>query len=330
MRAISYSRKGPAREVLEIGEMPTPKPGPGEVLVRVSASGVNPSDTKSRSGWAGVARMPFPRIIPHQDGAGVVEAVGEGVPPHRVGERVWIYEGQWQRPFGTCAEYIALPAGRAVRLPDAASFTDGACLGIPVMTAHRCVFADGPVKDRTVLVTGGAGAVGHYAVQLAKWGGATVITTVSSDEKAEVARMARPDHIVNYRTEDAAARIVALTGGAGVDRIVEVAFGANLPVAEKVIKTNGTIATYASDAVMQPVVPFRPFLARDVTVRFVLVYVMPHEAKEAAIGAITHLLDTGYLRHHVYREYPMTEVADAHDAIEHGESLGNVVVRIDS
>lgn len=329
MRAISYGRKGPAREVLAIGEMPMPKAGPGEVLVRVRASGVNPSDTKSRSGWAGAARMPFPRIIPHQDGAGVIEATGDGVPPHRVGERVWIYEGQWQRPFGTGAEYIALAAERAVRLPDAVSDTDGACLGIPVMTAHRCVFADGPVKDKIVLVTGGAGAVGHYAIQLAKWGGATVITTVSSDEKAEAARTARPDHIVNYRTGDPAARIMALTGGAGVDRIVEVAFGANLPVAQAVIKTNGTIATYASDAAGEPVVPFRPLLARDVTVRFVLVYVMPRDAKEAAIGAITELLDAGCLRHHVYREYPMADVAAAHEAIERGESLGNVVVRIE-
>jgi NADPH2:quinone reductase len=329
MRAISYDHKGPAQDVLRLGEMPMPRPGPGEVLVRVHTSGVNPSDTKSRSGWAGATKMAFPRIIPHQDGAGVIEAVGEGVAPRRVGERVWIYEGQWQRPFGTGAQYVALPADRVVRLPDTVSFTDGACIGIPVMTAHRAVFADGPVKDKVVLVTGGAGAVGHYAIQLAKWGGATVITTVSSDEKAEVARLARPDHVVNYRTGDTAAQVMALTGGAGVDRIVEVAFGANLPVAQQVIRTNGVIATYASDTVMVPAVPFRPFLAKDVTVRFVLVYVMPREAKEAAIGAITHLLDTGYLRHHVYREYSFEQAAAAHEAIEKGEALGNVVVRVE-
>ncbi len=328
MRAISYGRKGPASEVLVLGEMPMPKPGPGEVLVRVHASGVNPSDTKSRSGWAGMSKMPFSRIIPHQDGAGVIEAAGDGVPPHRIGERVWIYEGQWQRPFGTCAEYVALAADHAVRLPDAVSFIEGACLGIPMMTAHRCVFADGPVKGKTVLVTGGAGAVGHYAIQLAKWGGATVITTVSSDEKAEVARQARPDHVINYRTEDTAARVMALTGGAGVDRIVEVAFGANLSVAQAVIRTNAAVATYASDAEMEPKVPFRPFLARDATVRFTLVYVMPHEAKEAAIGAISHLLDIGYLRHQVYGEYAMADAAAAHEAVESGRSVGNVVVRI--
>jgi len=328
MRAIVYDKKGPAKEVLHIGVMPDPKPGPGDVLVKIHTSGVNPSDTKSRSGWAGATKMPFPRIIPHQDGAGVIEAVGENVPPHRVGERVWIYEGQWQRPFGTGAERIALPAERAVRLPDCVGFTEAACVGIPLMTAHRCVYADGPVAGKTVLVTGGAGVVGHYAIQLAKWGGATVIATVSSDQKAEAARHAKADHVVNYKKEDVSAKIIDLTGGLGVDRIVEVAFGANLPVAQKVIRTNGSIATYASDAEMEPRVPFRPFLARDVTVRFVLVYVMPRDAKEAAIGVITQCLEAGSLRHQVFREYGMEDAAEAHDAIESGRALGNVVVRI--
>jgi NADPH2:quinone reductase len=328
MRAIVYDRKGPAREVLHLAVMPDQTPRSGDVLVRVHTSGVNPSDTKSRGGWAGAVKMPFPRIIPHQDGAGVIEAVGEGVPSTRVGERVWIYEGQWQRAFGTGAEYIALPAERAVALPASVSFTDGACIGIPLMTAHRTVFADGPVTGKTVLVTGGAGAVGHYAIQLAKWGGATVITSVSSDAKAEAARMARADHVINYKTSDLAARVMEITGGMGVDRIVEVAFGANLPITQKVIKTNGVVATYSSDADMEPKIPFRPFLARDVTVRFVLVYVMPREAKMAAIGAITECLQAGVLRHHVYREYEMAEAAEAHDAIESGKSLGNVVVKI--
>jgi NADPH2:quinone reductase len=329
MRAICYDRKGAAREVLHIGVMPDPKPGPGEVLVRVRTSGVNPSDTKSRSGWAGAAKMAFARIIPHQDGAGVIEAVGSGVPAGRVGERVWIYEGQWQRPFGTGAQQIALDADRAVRLPDSVSFTEGACLGIPIMTAHRCMFADGPVRGKTVLVTGGAGAVGHYAIQLAKSAGATVFATVSSEEKAQAARSARADHVINYKTEDVATRVTELTGGAGVDRIVEVAFGANLPVTQKVIKTNGVVATYASDADMEPRVPFRPFLAKDITVRWVLVYVMPREAKEAAIAAITSGLEAGTLKHQVYREFAMEEAAEAHEAIETGRSLGNVVVRIE-
>ena len=329
MRSIVYDKKGPAREVLHIGVMPDPKPGPGDVLVRVKTSGVNPSDTKGRSGWAGATKMAFPRIIPHQDGAGVIEAVGDQVPASRVGERVWIYEGQWQRPFGTGAESIAIPAERAVKLPDAVSFTEGACIGIPIMTAHRCVFADGPVTGKSILVTGGAGSVGHYAIQLAKWGGATVITTVSSDEKAQAARTAGPDHVLNYKTEDVAARVMEMTGGQGVDRIVEVAFGANLPTTQKIIKTNGVVATYASDAEMEPKVPFRPFLARDVTVRFVLVYVMPRAAKDAAIKDITGCLDKGTLRHRVFKEFAMADVADAHEAVETGRALGNVVVTID-
>jgi len=328
MRAIWYDRKGPAADVLHVSDMADPKPRAGEVLVRLHASGVNPSDTKGRSGWAGVMKMAYPRVIPHQDGAGVIEAVGDRVPAHRVGERVWIYEGQWQRAFGTGAELIALPQERAVRLPDSVSFAEGACLGIPVMTAHRCVFADGPVKGKTVLVTGGAGAVGHYAIQLARWGGATVITTVSSGEKAAIARTSQPDHIINYRTEDTVARITEVTRGAGVDRIVEVAFGANLPVAQATLKVNGGIATYASDAEMEPKVPFRPFLGKDITVRFVLVYVMPIQAKEAAIGAITECLEAGRLVHRIDREYAMTEAAAAHEAIEAGRNLGNVVVRI--
>jgi len=328
MRAIWYDHKGSAREVLHVGEMAKPKIGSRDVLVRVHASGVNPSDTKGRGGWAGASKMPFPRIIPHQDGAGIIEAVGDDVPAHRVGERVWIYEGQWRRAFGTGAEYIAVPADRAIRLPASVSFTEGACIGIPVMTAHRCVFADGPVKGKNVLVTGGAGAVGHYAIQLAKWGGATVVTTVSSDEKAEAARSARPDHIINYRTEDPVARIMEVTRGAGVDRIVEVAYGANLPITQQVLKVNGVVATYSSDAEMEPRVPFRPFLARDATVRYVLVYVMPDEAKLAAINTITECLESGWLKHQVYREYGMDEAPHAHEAIEQGKSLGNVVIRI--
>ena len=181
MRAAWYEKNGGAAEVLRLGEMPDPEPGPGEVRVRVAASGLNPTDVKAR---AGSRPMGFPRIIPHQDGAGVIDRVGPGVPASRLGERVWVYIVQWQRPFGTAAEYVCVPAPRAITLPANLTFAEGACLGIPGVTAHRCLFADGPIEGQTVLVTGGAGAVGHYAVQLAKWSGARVITTVSSGEKA--------------------------------------------------------------------------------------------------------------------------------------------------
>ncbi|MDP7386367.1 MAG: NADPH:quinone reductase, partial [Nitrospinota bacterium] len=232
MRAGWYEKQGPAGEVIQVGEMAAPEPGAGEVRVRLAVSGVNPSDAKNRLGARGP--MKFPRVVPHSDGAGEIDRVGPGVDPARAGERVWVFNGQWDRPFGTAAEFIALPAGQAVRLPEGVTDAEGACVGIPGMTAHRCVFADGPVQGKTVLVTGGAGAVGHCAVQLAKWGGASVIATVSSDEKAERARGAGgavgggADHVVNYRTENVAERVRELTGGEGVDRIVEVDFGGNL------------------------------------------------------------------------------------------------------
>src|SRR5262245_21403278 len=188
MRAAWYERKGAAREVLQVSEMPIPEPGPGEVRVRVAVSGINPSDTKGRGIWRGQTEMPYPRIIPHQDGSGVIDAVGAQVLASRVGERVWIYEAQRGRAFGTAAAYVVVPSSHAVHLPEEVSFVDAACLGVPAMTAHRCLFADGPIAGKTVLVTGAAGGVGQYAVQLAKWGGATVLATVSSDEKAEQAR----------------------------------------------------------------------------------------------------------------------------------------------
>src|SRR3989442_10703752 len=242
--------------------MPVPEPGPGEVRVRIVASGLNPTDVKAR---AGSRPMGFPRVIPHQDGAGVIDRVGPGVPASRVGERVWLYIVQWQRPFGTAAEYACVPARRAITLPAATSFAEGACLGIPAVTAHRCLFADGPIAGQTVLVTGGAGAVGHYAVQLAKWAGARVIATVSSTEKAASAAAAGADHTVNYRTGEAAKEILALTGGAGGDRIVDVDFGGNLGVSLETIKGNGAIATYASMGGREPRVPFYAPMAKNGT-----------------------------------------------------------------
>src|SRR5579875_317757 len=328
MRAAWYERKGPAREVLQLGELPPPTPGPGEVRVRVHFSGVNPSDTKNRSGWQGNLAMPFPRIIPHQDGAGVIDAVGEGVPATRAGERVWVYEAQLGRPFGTAAEYVVVPSEQAVPLPPGVDLAVGACLGVPAMTAHYCVFADGPVAGQTVLVTGGAGAVGCYAVQWAKLGGARVLATVSSEEKAAVARAAGADAVLNYRAEDVAARVLELTGGAGGDRVVEVAFGANLSVTQAVLKPNGVVAAYSSDAEPQPRLPFRAFLQKNAVIRTVLVYVMPRAAHAAAVRDITTALEAGRLQHLIGRRLPLAEIAAAHEAVEQGAVLGKVLVEI--
>jgi NADPH2:quinone reductase len=323
VNAAWYERKGAARDVLVVGEAERPAPAAGEVLVRVRASGVNPSDTKGRGGARGNHAMPFPRIIPHQDGAGVIEAVGDGGPTHRIGERVWLYEAQLGRAFGTAADYLALPAHQAVKLPDSVSFAQGACLGVPAMTAHRCVFADGPVAGRTVLVTGGAGAVGFYAIQFAAQGGARVIATVSSAAQAKLAREAGARLVINRREEDVPAAVAAFSGG--VDRIIEVAFGANLATSLKILNRNGVIATYASDAEPTPALPFWPLVMVDATVRFVLVYAMTREAHEEAIGAIGEGLAEGWLRHNIARVLPLEEIAAGHDLVEAGAG-GKVVL----
>ncbi|HXH10320.1 MAG TPA: NADPH:quinone reductase [Alphaproteobacteria bacterium] len=323
MRAVWYERNG-AADVLQIGEMPDPQPGPGEVRVRVITSGVNPSDWKRRQGLT--RRMEFPRVIPHQDGAGVIDRVGPGVPDSRLGERVWLYQAQIGRPFGTAAEYTVQPAERVIPLPPNTSFAEGAGLGVPAMTAHRCVCADGPVAGKTVLVTGGAGAVGHYAIQFAKLHGAQVIATVSSDQKAQIALAAGADHTVNYRTEDTVQRLMDLTGGAGVDHIVEVDFAGNFTVSRAVLRSNGLLAVYAAGVSLQPAVPLQ-FKASNVTVRFVLVYDMPEAAKQAAVEEITRFLEGGKLRHLAGPHFPLEAAREAHLAVE-GGAIGKVVLEV--
>jgi NADPH2:quinone reductase len=326
MKAAYYDRNGPADEVLQVAELPMPAPGPGEVLVRLKASGVNPSDVKSRAGLR--AKMAYPRVVPHSDGAGVIEAVGAGIDPARVGERVWLWNGQWQRPFGTAAEYIALPSFQAPHLPDGVPYEAGACLGIPAMTAHRCVFADGPVAGQTILVTGGAGAVGHYAVQLARWGGATVIATVSGADKAAHAREAGADHVVNYKTDDVAQRVKEITKGQGVDRVIEVEFGGNLQTTLACLKANGVIAAYASSAVMEPKLPFYPMMFQGITLRTVLVYILPEAARRQSIQDINQALVQGALVHAIAETYPLDRIVAAHEVVESGLGIGNVVVSI--
>jgi NADPH:quinone reductase len=325
MRAVWYADFGSAAEVLQSGEMEMPEPGLGEVRVCVVASGINPVDTKRRRGGRGP--MPAPRVVPHFDGAGIIDAVGPGVPDSRIGERVWLYEAQWNSVLGSAAEFVVLAADRAVRLPDHTTFAEGACLGIPAMTAHRCVFADGPVGGKTVLVTGGAGAVGGYAVQFSKLGGARVIATVSSDEKAAVAKSHGADHVIDYKNEDVVARVDELTGGEGVGRIVEVEFGGNLETSVEIIRPNGVIAAYASDAVLEPSLPFYRLVYKNATVHHVLVFVMSDGAKQAAVADIGQWLESGDLHHHVGPRFPLDEAAAAHQAVEKG-AFGSVVLDI--
>ncbi|HEX7127995.1 MAG TPA: NADPH:quinone reductase [Thermodesulfobacteriota bacterium] len=326
MRAAWYESVGPARDVIRVGDLPVPDPQPGEVLVRVRASGVNPHDVKKRLGRR--APMEFPRIVPHNDGAGVIERVGPGVPAARVGERVWVHSAQWHRPFGTAAEYAAVPADAAWPLPEGTGFAEGAALGIPAMTAHRAVFADESVYGRRVLVHGGAGAVGYYAIQFAKTAGAEVITTVSSPEKAAVAREAGADHVIDYRREDVARRVRDITRGAGVARIVEVDFGKNLEVDRAVLEPNGVIAAYASEGDPTPALPFYPMMFAGITIRLILVFVMPAEALRRAAADISAMLARGALRHRIAERFPLERIADAHEAVERGAAIGKVVVEV--
>ncbi len=335
MKAIVYFETG-GPEVLRPVERPIPEPGPGEVLVRVRRSGVNPTDWKARR-----SRQPaFPEVVPNQDGAGVVEAVGSGVPDSRVGERVWLWEAAWQRAGGTAQEYVALPARQAVPLPDEASFDLGASLGIPALTAHRCltVAAGGPhrlgpgaLAGRSVLVAGGAGAVGNTAIQLARWAGATVVTTVSSPEKAELAHTAGADFVVNYRTEDA----VEAVGKAvpdGIDFVVEVAPVANAALNHAVVRTGATVAVYATDGSGELAVPVWPLMQRNVGYQFVLVYTVPENAKRDAVEDVSAAVAAGALRvgeeaglplHH----YPLDQTGAAHAAVEAG-AVGKVIIDV--
>lgn len=324
MLAGWYERHGAAREVLQVGEQPDPLPGKGEVRVRLRASAVNPSDVKARAGNRPVVP---PRVIPNSDGAGEIDRVGPGGPKARLRQRVWVYNGQWARPFGTSAQYIVLPAAQAIPLPRKVSYAEGACLGIPVMTAHRCLFADGPIDGMTVLVTGGAGVVGHYAVQLARWAGARVIATVSSPEKAGHARKGGAHATINYRTEDVAARLAELTGGQGIDRVVDVELGVNLATYEKALRSSAMIATYAAAAAQESVLPSR-LRQKNVTVRMVFVYTMPEAAKRQAIADIGRWIARGRPRYAIAARFALSEIAAAHETVESGNKIGHVILDI--
>src|SRR5579875_1755364 len=300
MRAAIYDRRGPARDVLRIADVDRPEPGPGQVRVRVHVSGVNPTDWKSR---AGATPRPIDGFqIPNQDGAGVVDAVGEGVDPGRVGERVWVWMAAAGQPWGTAAEWTVVPAERAVPLPDSASFELGASLGVPAMTAHRCLFADGPVEGKNVLVAGGAGAVGHFAIELARQAGA--------------------DLVVNYRELNAADQVRGFA--TPIDRIVEVALGPNLELDLAVSGPETVVVTYAADG-KDPVLPVRACMSANVTLRFILLYGVPDLALDEAAADITAAVTAGALTELPAHRFPLSEIASAHEAAE-GGAIGKVIV----
>jgi len=339
VRAVVYSHTG-GREVLRLVERPVREPEPGEVRVKMQVSGVNPTDWKARRGGRAGAQLPFPELVPNQDGAGTIDAVGDGVAESRVGERVWLYEAAWQRADGTAQELVVIPSRQAVRLPDAASLDVGASLGIPALTAHRCLtvselgprkLAPGALNGQTVLVTGGAGAVGHAAIQLARWAGARVVSTVSSNDKARLALAAGAEQAVNYRTGEAADEIRALVPK-GIDVIVEVAPAGNAILDRAVLAPNGTVAAYATDGGSELDLNVRELMSRNVRYQFVLVYTVSAAAKDQAVADVAVAVADGALEvgEHVglpLHRFPLERTADAHDAVE-GGAVGKVLVDI--
>ena len=322
VRAAYFEAFGPARDVLTINEIDTPVPDPGQVLVRLSTSGVNPSDVKKRAGS-------FPNLL--DDGLVIRESRSRRTRRRRAvpSRRVWVYQAQFARRFGTAAEFVAIDDVRAPVLPGNASFEVGACLGIPAMTAHRCVYADGDVPGQSILITGGAGRVGYYAIQWAKLGGARVIATASNADDETTCRQAGADRVVNHRDEQFPSAVLDANGGAAVDRIVDVEFGANLPASLKVLRTGGTIATYSSTQVAEPVLPFFQMMYQDITLRFVIVYAMPEAAKQAAIDDITTALENDELQHRIAKVLPLDDIATGNEMIEEGSIRGAVLLSMD-
>jgi NADPH2:quinone reductase len=326
MRAAYYTEQGAAHDVLRVGEQPTPEPGPGEVRVRLRASGVNPSDWKVRKGGFGRGLL-APLIIPHSDGAGDIDAVGPGVTGRSAGERVWIWNGQWKRAHGTAAEYIVVPGAQAVPLPPNVSYADGACLGIPALTAVQAVRLADLRPGAVVLIVGGAGSVAHYAIQFAKLRGATVLTTVSNEAKAAHAKAGGADATINYRGEDVAGRVKALTGGRGVDAVIELDLTRNAKLYPAIMRPHGRVVVYGMSGpeaslpalwMMQNTVALVPFL----------IYEISDADRAAGIEEVSRLMEAGKLQHTIAQRLPLERIADAHDIVERGETMGNVVLDI--
>jgi NADPH:quinone reductase len=325
MRAAYYEANGAARDVLRVGEVETPSPGPGEVRVRIAASGVNPSDVKAREGRT--RKIAFARVIPHSDAAGIIDAVGSGVPSERIGERVWTWNGQWKRAFGTAAQYITLPEALAVRLPDHASFADGACLGIPAMTAAHAVAVSGLGPGGTALISGGAGGVGHYALQFAKAAGARVITTVSSADKAKLARAAGATDVIDYKREDVGERVMAITGGRGVDAVIELDLAANARLLPGVAHARTKVVVYGTGAQVAEI-PAQFLLTSAVTIAFIFVYELTPAERATALAMIARMIEARGLAHNVAATFPLDDIVAAHEAVEQGRTPGNVVVAV--
>jgi NADPH2:quinone reductase len=331
MQVAFYDRTGPATDVLQLADWPDPQPGPGELRVRLRWSGINPSDVKSRAGLRSSV-LPFPRIVPHSDGMGMVDAVGEGVDRSRIGQRVWVWNAAWGRAFGTAAQYVVLPQAQAVALPDNVADEAGACLGIPALTALHAVLmgasGGGGVAGQRVLVTGGAGAVGHYAVQMAQLLGARqVIATTSTPEKAALARAAGADATVDYRQPDAAEQVRQVTGGHGIDRVIEMDVAANTALVTDLLRPGGDWVVYGSGTSPVPL-PFFPLIVKNLNLRFFIVYNLAPDDRARALATLTALLRHGRLQHQIADRLPLARIAEAHQRVEQGRAVGNLLLAL--
>ena len=326
MKAVWYERNGGAKEVLVFGDQPTPQPADNEVRVKLFASGVNPSDVKSR--LARPLQEPF--IVPHSDGAGIIDAIGQGVDPARMGERVWVWNAQWQRPMGTSAQYVCLPSEQAAHLPDGTSFQEGACMGIPGLTALQAVRIAGDVTKQTVLVTGASSAVGHYVTQMLKRLGAKVIGTVGSAAKAAHAKEAGADNCLFYKTDDVVAQVKDLTHGTGVDTIIDMDFSTTISwVAQGILRPHGHLVCYGSNPPLEVPVMFRPLLYNSISMSFFLVYDLPVQQREPCVQILNRMLENKQLKHTIGATFSLQETAQAHLTVEAGQTIGNVLVEVD-
>jgi NADPH2:quinone reductase len=325
MLAAFYTKFGSAKDVLQVEDTPTPEPLRGQVRVKLLSSGVNPSDYKMRMGSRPLTGA---FQIPGSDGAGIIDAVGEGVSVGRIGQRVWVFNAAFHRPYGTSAQFTIVEDWMAQELSDDLTYAQGACLGIPVMTAYRCLFSDGPIKDKTVYIVGGGGVVANYAIQLAKWGGAKVITSISSDEKAGYAKKAGADHIVNYRQQNVVEEILRITNQLGVDRIVEVDFGANLATNSQILKAGGISVMYAYIGQPELPIPIMSLMVKNITLKFTLVYSIQVEERVEVLAGIKRWLDETSVIFNIARQFELKDIVLAHELVESGNKVGHVVLTI--
>lgn len=327
MRAVTYSKFGSAADVLQIQQMEIPKVGAGEVCVEITFSGVNPSDVKSRKGRPDLAKPAFDAIAPHSDGAGVITSVGDGVPQSRIGERVWLWNGQWQRALGTAATHIVLDQSQAVAMPDTMTDEIGACMGIPGLTAAHAVFGSGDVTGQSVLIQGGGGTVGYLAVQLAAWGGAHVIVTCSPSDM-ELCTAAGAHHVIDYKDPDLAAKILAANNGAPVERIIEVEFGVNVEIDAAVIAPNGTIAAYGSAKNLSPEMPFFQLLFKAATIDIILIYLLPLPQRQEIIKRLHAAFNDDAILCPIAAVFPLDQTIAAHELVESGVRNGAVLIDV--